>query len=82
MGGPFSVDQRVLIGALFRAAYEALSEMCADDRWLGGRIGALAVLHTWTRALVYHPHVHMLVPGGALAEDGTWGMSGTGTSDE
>lgn len=64
--------QRVLLSALFRAAYEALSEMCADDRWLGGRIGALAVLHTWTRALVYHPHVHMLVPGGALAEDGTW----------
>ena len=64
--------QRALLDVLFRAAYEALSEMCADERHLGGRIGALAVLHTWTRALVYHPHVHMLVPGGALADDGTW----------
>lgn len=64
--------QRALVGVLFRSAYEALSEMCADERWLGGRIGALAVLHTWTRALVYHPHVHMLVPGGALAPDGSW----------
>ena len=64
--------QRPLLGLLFRAAYDALREMCADPRWLGGRIGALAVLHTWTRALVYHPHVHMLVPGGALQPDGTW----------
>lgn len=64
--------QRALLDVLFRAAYEALSEMCADERHLGGRIGALAVLHTWTRALVYHPHVHMLVPGGTLADDGTW----------
>jgi hypothetical protein len=36
-------------------------------------VGMLAVLHTWTRTLVYHPHVHCLVPGGALAPDGaTW----------
>jgi Putative transposase/Transposase zinc-binding domain len=69
--------QRALFGVLFRAAYEALAELCAEQhadnrRRLGGRIGALAVLHTWTRALVYHPHVHMLVPGGALGDDGTW----------
>lgn len=64
--------QRVLIDVLFRAAYQALAVMCADDRYLGGRIGALAVLHTWTRALVYHPHVHMLVPAGALDSDGRW----------
>ena len=32
----------------------------------------LAVLHTWSRALVYHPHVHCLVPAGGLAKDGTW----------
>ncbi|MCP5042329.1 MAG: transposase [bacterium] len=64
--------QRVLIGVLFRAAYSALAELCRDERYLGGRIGALAVLHTWTRTLGYHPHIHMLVPGGALAVDGTW----------
>ncbi len=64
--------QRALVGVLFHAAYDALAEMCADPRRLGGRSGALAVLHTWTRALIYHPHVHMLVPGGALQSDGTW----------
>lgn len=64
--------QRVLIGVLFRSAYQALAELCAQPRYLGGRIGALAVLHTWSRTLTYHPHVHMLVPGGALTPDGTW----------
>ena len=64
--------QRALIGVLFRSAYAALSELAKDPRYLGGRIGALAVLHTWTRTLGYHPHVHMLVPGGALTADGTW----------
>ena len=64
--------QRRLLGVLFRAAYQALAKMCADPHWLGGRIGALVVLHTWTRALVYHPHVHMLVPAGALLDHGTW----------
>jgi hypothetical protein len=65
--------QRALLCVLFQAAFESLSALCADPRWLGGRIGALAVLHTWTRTLEWHPHVHMLVPAGALGADGrTW----------
>jgi hypothetical protein len=66
-------NQRVLLRVLFQAAFQSLSALCADPHWLGGRIGALAVLHTWTRTLEYHPHIHMLVPAGALAPDGcTW----------
>jgi hypothetical protein len=65
--------QRALVSVLFRAAFESLQALCADPRFVGGKIGALAVLHTWTRTLEWHPHVHMLVPGGALAPDGrTW----------
>ena len=65
--------QKTLLPVLCRAAFEALAALCADPTYLGGQVGALAVLHTWTRALVWHPHVHMLVPGGALAPDGrTW----------
>jgi hypothetical protein len=70
---PVRQHQRALVTVLFRAAFEALSEMCSDSRWLGGRIGALAVLHTWSRTLSFHPHVHMLVPAGGLGDDGrTW----------
>jgi hypothetical protein len=66
--------QKVLLSALFRAAFESLSTLCSDPHFLGTKqIGALAVLHTWSRTLEWHPHVHMLVPGGGLAADGqTW----------
>lgn len=64
--------QKALLPVLFRAAYAALAKLCAADRFLGGQIGALAVLHTWTRTLNYHPHIHMLVPGGALSPEGVW----------
>jgi hypothetical protein len=65
--------QRPLLAALMTAAAESLQALGADPRHVGGTLGILAVLHTWTGALVYHPHVHCLVPGGALAADGaTW----------
>ena len=64
--------QRALLGALMRAAGETLVELAADPRFLGGQVGVLAVLHTWSRTLEFHPHVHCLVPGGALTRDGTW----------
>jgi hypothetical protein len=53
-----------------RAAAEALRELAAGTRYLRGDIGMLAVLHTWTRTLEYHPHVRILVPGVAVGPDG------------
>ena len=35
----------------------------------------VGVLHTWTREMAYHPHIHYLVPGGALAPDGAQWLS-------
>jgi putative transposase/transposase-like zinc-binding protein len=55
---------------LMKAAADALQKLAADPRYLGARLGALAVLHTWTRAMLFHPHVHMLVTAGGLASDG------------
>lgn len=65
--------QKALLSALFQAAFESLAELCTDPHFLGAKIGALAVLHTWTRTSDWHPHIHLLVPGGGLAPDGrTW----------
>ncbi len=65
--------QRVALALLMSTAAASLQALAADDHYVGGRLGILAVLHTWTRALVYHPHVHCLVPGGGLAPDRqTW----------
>lgn len=57
-------EPRVVLDLLMRCAANALLALCADPRFLGARPGALAVLHTWSRALLFHPHVHMLVTAG------------------
>jgi putative transposase len=49
--------------------------MAWDERFIGGRLGMVGVLHTWTRALIYHPHVHYIVTGGGLSESGEWKRS-------
>src|SRR6266508_1764047 len=65
--------QKIVYGVLMTAAAAALLTLTADPRYLGARPGMLAVLHTWTRALLYHPHVHMLVTAGGLrGPDQTW----------
>ena len=55
---------------LFRASAAALQQLAHDPRFLGGQIGMLGVLQTWTRDLRFHPHVHYLVPAIARAADG------------
>ncbi len=63
--------QRVLHAVLMKAAAQALMILALDPKFLGARIGILAVLHTWGGALNHHPHVHLLVPAGGLSQDGT-----------
>lgn len=65
-------NPRVLYTMLFAAASETLVEFGANPRWLGGRIAATLVLHTWGQALTQHLHVHALVAAGALSGAGTW----------
>lgn len=61
----------LLYDLLFRAASQAMMTVAADPTHLGARIGITAVLHTWGSALTHHPHVHMVVPGGGIALDGS-----------
>lgn len=61
--------QTVVYGALMRSAAAALQALAADPRYVGASLGCLAVLHTWTRALLYHPHVHVIVTAGGLSAD-------------
>lgn len=63
--------QRLVYGILLREAAAAVQTLAADPQWVGGRVAILAVLHTWSRTLAYHPHVHLLVTAGGLSPDGT-----------
>src|SRR6202043_731209 len=69
--------QTVGYGTLIKAAAQSIIELARDPRWVGGTVGVLAVLHTWTQQLIFHPHVHCLVTGGGLSDDGTtWHPAG------
>jgi hypothetical protein len=62
-------NKRQLLGLLFTAASQTLLQFGRHN--LGGQLGGIMVLHTWDQLLNAHFHVHCLVPGGALADDGT-----------
>ena len=64
-------NKAVVYDLLFKASAETTLTIAADPKHLGARIGFISVLHSWGSALVHHPHVHMIVPGGGLSRDGS-----------
>src|SRR5438034_1947430 len=64
-------NKAVIYDLLFKAASETVLTIAADPKRLGATIGITAVLHTWGSAMTHHPHIHMIVPGGGLSEDGS-----------
>jgi hypothetical protein len=60
-------NPRRLYDLLFGCAWDALSALTTDPTHLGARIGCLALLHTWSQTLAFHPHLHCIVPAGGLA---------------
>ena len=54
---------------LFDTSAQALRDLAANPKRLGASLGLLGILHTWSRTLIYHPHIHYLVPGGGLSPD-------------
>lgn len=63
--------REALFGALMRSAAHTLDALARDK--MGATLGISAVLHTWTRELRFHPHVHCLVTAGGLAlDDSRW----------
>jgi Putative transposase/Transposase zinc-binding domain len=63
-------NKAVIYDILFKASAEATLTIAADKKRLGARVGITSVLHTWGSAMTHHPHVHMIVPGGGLSDDG------------
>ena len=58
-------NRRVLLNELFAAVNWVLQSFAADPRWrLRGRLGWIAVLHTWSQTLIDHVHLHCIIPGG------------------
>lgn len=65
----FYHNQKPAYDALFTASGQALAQCASNTAFLGAQAGAVAILHTWGQTLTYHPHIHMMVPGGGLSQD-------------
>lgn len=63
-------NQKLMYSLLFRCVSETLSELAMDKKYLGAQIGITSVLHTWGQNLLYHPHIHCIIPGGGLSSSG------------
>lgn len=68
-------NQKTAYGLFFKAVSETLTQLCADEKYLGAKPGTTAVLHTWGQNLCYHPHIHCIVTGGGLTADSKWQSS-------
>lgn len=73
--GLCQVNPRLLYNLLFDCGTQSLMEL-AHSR-LGVQLGLTAVLHTWTRELLYHPHLHCVVTAGGLDDGGQWKDTGS-----
>jgi predicted Zn-ribbon and HTH transcriptional regulator len=61
-------NKRVTLQILFASVSETLQAFAKDPQWrLEGKLGFIAVLHTWSQTLMDHFHLHCLIPAGALS---------------
>ena len=65
-------NQRLLYDALYHAASSTISELTADPKHLGAKVGYICILHTWGSEMNFHPHIHTILLGGGLTSNNRW----------
>ena len=66
-------NQKLIYDLLFKTSADALQTLALNPKWVGGKIGMVGALHTWSRSMGYHLHTHYLVPaGGVDPQSGEW----------
>ena len=66
-------NKKIMLNILFKAVSQTLLEFGENPKnRLGGKLGFIAILHTWDQQLNAHFHLHCLIPGGVLKTDGSW----------
>jgi len=65
-------NKKPFYSLFFQAVSETLQSFAHDKKYLGGEIAFFAILHTWGQNLMDRPHIHCVIPGGALLENGRW----------
>lgn len=65
-------NKAVVYDLLFKVSSKTMLTIAEDKKHLGAKIGMTSVLHTWGSSMSHHPHIHMIVPGGGLNDEGQW----------
>lgn len=65
-------NKEKMFNILFKSVSETLKTLGFDEKWLGAEIGVMLILHTWTQTMLFHPHIHCLIPGGGIKANGGW----------
>ena len=68
----FMNNQVAMYNLLFSVVWDVMKDFGKTKSWIGGKIGATTILHTCGQNLNYHPHLHLVVPAGALMLNGKW----------
>jgi hypothetical protein len=64
-------NKRVVYDIFFKVSAHTLTTFARDPKFLGAKIGFIGILHTWGQPMSQHVHLHFIVPGGGLSNDGT-----------
>jgi hypothetical protein len=65
-------NRETLFNLLLQTSAQTLQALALDKKHLGAQVGFISILHTWGQNLMFHPHVHIIIPGGGLTADGKW----------
>ncbi len=68
----FLHHKRLMYNLLFTTVWDVMKDFGNDKKWIGGKLGMTAILHSWGQNLQFHPHLHLIVPAGALMKTGEW----------
>lgn len=69
----FGKEAKAAYDAFFQACAATLSQTLAEKKWLGAETsGFTLVLHSWNQKMLFHPHIHCIVPGAGLDEQGNY----------
>ena len=72
----FRFNKKVLYNLLFKCSWETIKEFGLDKRQkMLAKVGMIGILHTWTQKMLYHPHLHCIIPSGGINEEGVWKSS-------
>ena len=63
-------NQEKIYDLFFKSAFAAMNKFSLDERFLGGRLGYIGILHTWGQKMDYHPHIHFTVAGCGITNQG------------